>query len=324
MKTLFSVIISLGMLFTKAFAVEGDAPPQIGPPPPEPPGVPEWHDPWLTGPLISPAAHIVPAGYVNFEPYLIYTSVSKIYDNNWNSFTVPTFQSVNFQTPLWVGLTEWMDIVFFPQATWNGTQGVSSMEFNDFAVELDFQILTDTRENSLPAVKIAINESFPTGRYQNRNPDKLGTDIGGSGSYVTTIGLALSRLFHIYEDQWFSARFNALWSIPARVSVKGINTYGGAPDTKARVKPGQELDVLIGLEYSITQNWALAFDAVANWGAKTTFTGNAGTNADLSAPPLSILASLLELNISMVLHWDSSPALGFRSQVKIQVVSSAD
>ncbi len=37
-------------------------------------------DPWFTGPLLAPSAHVVPGGYINLEPYLFYTVTTGAYE----------------------------------------------------------------------------------------------------------------------------------------------------------------------------------------------------------------------------------------------------
>jgi len=269
-----------------------------------PPEMEEFPAPWFTGPLLTPAGHVVPVGYINVEPYTFVNIINGRYDENWDSFSIPHFYNVNFQFPIFLGVTHWMDVLFVPQASWNGTQGVSSLQFNDFIAEIDIQILEDTKNNTLPGLKLYVQETFPTGHYQRRSPEKLGTDVGGSGTFKTTVGFVITRLFHIYDLHYLSLRFNGFYSIPTHVDVRGINAYGGAFDTKGTVKPGQTTGGLFGMEYSFSQNWAFACDLFGIYSQKTKFSGNPGTSDGVPATvggPASFqfsLAPAIEYNFS--------------------------
>lgn len=260
---------------TCVFAKEGDIFE-----PDELPASDKYPDPWFTGPLLTPSGHIVPIGFINVEPYAYAFVGTGDYDSDWHGVSAPHFYTALFQLPMQIGITEWADVIILPQASWNGTQGVSSTVFNDFILGLEIQLIKDTAENGLPGLKMYVDEIFPTGPYQNGDPEDLGTDFGGGGSYQTTVGLVLTRLFHIYHTQYLAVRFDVGYNIPSSVSVKGLNTYGGALDTDGKVKPGQSFVALLGLEYSLSQNFALACDISANYQKRTRFSGTPGTNDD--------------------------------------------
>lgn len=278
--------------------------------PDELPASDKYPDPWFTGPLLTPSGHIVPAGFINFEPYANVFVDTGFYDNDWHGVSTPDFYTANFQAPIFLGLTEWSDILIVPQASWNGTQGVGSTVFNDFVVELDFQLIRDTEENGLPGLKFYVQEVFPTGPYQKGDFNKLGTDFGGAGSYITSVGFVITRLFHVYKTQYFAVRFNGFYTIPSNVSVKGLNVYGGAPDTHGTVKPGQAFSALLGLEYSLSQNFALACDAYAIYEKRTRFTGHLGTSLDGSVVKMGGPESF-QFSLAPAIEYMQSAALGF-------------
>lgn len=262
--------------------------------------------PWLTGPLLTPSGHIVPLGFINVEPFFFYTTTNGIYDNNWNSSSITNLYSALFQFPAFFGLSEWADILFVGQAAWNKTRGVSTLNFGDFIVELDFALLQDTATNHIPGFKLYIQEVFPTGRYENLDPQNFGTDIGGKGSFKTTLGFVITRTFHLWCENFLALRFNGFYVAPSPVKVKGINAYGGAPDTDGKVRPGPCFGGLLGIEYNLTRNWALALDVQGLYGETTKFTGRRGTLADGSPGigldlPVSFqftLAPAIEYNFS--------------------------
>lgn len=242
-------------------------------------------EPWFTGTLLCPSGNVVPVGYVNIEPYVFATDTFAKYNRNWKSKSIPCFWSVNPLIFTQIGLTEKLDFLFQPQFFWNETQGRSSTRFGDLPVGLDIQLVAATKTGWWPAVKLALRENLPTGKYQKLNPDKLGTDASGTGSFVTTAGLVFARLFHVRKAQYLSTRFFVSYSLPARVHVKGFNTYGGGSGTRGYVYPGDSLTAIVGLEYSLTRNWVLALDMMNVYTNKNRFKGRKGRAAGASENP---------------------------------------
>lgn len=233
-------------------------------------------EPWFTGSLLSPGGYVVPVGYMNIEPYVFGIDTFGIYDRNWNSHSRPRFWTVNPQFFTWIGLTKFMDFQIGPQFFWNETQGHSDTQFGDLPIGINFQILEEKEGSKRPAIKLVLRESFPTGKYQNLDPKKLGTDVSGTGTYLTTAGLVFARLFHIRKAQYLNSRLFVGYSVPSKVHVKGLNTYGGGIGTKGYVYPGWILTTIAGFEYSMTRNWVLALDIMNIYANKTRFRGNKG------------------------------------------------
>jgi hypothetical protein len=170
-----------------------------------------------------------------------------------------------------------MDIIMIPQWSWKETQGRSTIGFNDFPIGVDIQLLAKAPEDWWPAIKISLVESFPTGRYQKLKPDKRRTDATGLGSYITEVALIASRMFHIHKVHYLSTRFGMNYLVASKVHVKGFNTYGGGYGTKGTIYPGNTWNTLLGLEFSLTLNWALAMDVLNVYTNKTRFKGRRGT-----------------------------------------------
>ncbi|NGX26642.1 MAG: hypothetical protein K940chlam6_00567 [Chlamydiae bacterium] len=271
----------------------------------------ECPGPWFTGPLLAPAGHVVPKGYINIEPYVFYTVTTGNYNSNWKTVNLPNFTSANFQFLLYIGITEWADIQLIPQASWNETKGVSSLELGDFAVEFDVQAMEDTKHNSLPGLKFYVRENFPTGHYQKRDPEKFTTDVGGSGSFETTFGFVITTTHEPWYCHFLNLRLNGFITFPTKVHVKGLNAYGGAPDTDATVKPGLEWGGIFALQYNFTQNWAFAVDIEGIYGNKTTFKGFPGTFLP-STPPNVFLGnpSNVSFGIAPAIEYNFNESVG--------------
>jgi len=244
--------------------------------------------PWFTGPLLAPAGHTIPPRYINVEPYMFYTVTTGMYDADWKVTNLPNFTSVNFQMLLYIGITKRFDIQFAPQANWNQTENVSSLEFGDFAAELDYQFIENESHPETPAVKLYLRESFPTGRYQRLDPERRLTDSGGSGSFESTLGFVVTATYEFPGCHFLNWRLNGYVTLPTHVDVKGVNTYGGAPNTEANIRPGITWGGIFALQYNITEHWALSVDLEGLYAKATTFKGFAGTEIANSSPPIPL------------------------------------
>jgi len=267
---------------------------------PQPPPAPTG--PWFTGPLLTPSGHVIPVGYINVEPYLFVNVNTGVYNRHWHAIKTPKFYNINFQLPIQIGVTKWMDVAIVPQASYNRTKHAHDSVINDLPTNLDFQIIADTAENRRPGIKFYIQEIWPIGKYQKLSPHKLGTDIGGSGSFITNVGFVITRTYHLNCEHYLALRFNTYYSIPSSVHVRGLNAYGGAHDTHGTVHPGRSWNVLFGLEYSMTQNWALAFDAYTYWKDKTRFNGH--SSAPVGGP------SSVQVSLAPAIEYNWSSSLG--------------
>jgi hypothetical protein len=217
--------------------------------------------PWFTGPLLTPLKQIVPAGFISIQPYCFYTTNNGYYDNHWHAHSNKhNFYQIFQQTIFEVGLNSFMDTQIFPGWYYNWTEDASSGEFADFPVALNFQILKDPMDPRVPTLLIQVRESFPTGRYQKLDPDRLGTDGAGSGTYKTQIGFTASKFFHFGGPYYLSLRWNTSYQFAPPTDVKGLSVYGGDECTDGRVRPGNLLQVYFSYELSLSQNWAIATD----------------------------------------------------------------
>lgn len=260
--------------------------------------------PWFTGPLLTPASHVIPYGHVNIEPYEYVTTNFGAYNPHWNTHSTPNLYNLITQTIFQIGLPANFDIAFAPQWTWNHMEGASHWVFNDMPLGFDYQLFSRPPESWIPTIKLAVHINLPWGKYQKLNPHARGTDIGGSGSWAPSAGLVMSHLVHITGPMFFAPRFNIQYTVPTPVPVKGYNAYGGGYHTRGTVFPGQNLTCLFGCELSLTQNWTLATDIQYQHVNKTRFKGHRGNTANVPnviggpSSELFALAPAIEYNWS--------------------------
>ncbi len=266
--------------------------------------------PWLTGPLLTPTSQTVAPGYLDIEPYVYYTVNTGIYNDDWKGVSTPNFTNINLPLLIYFGITQWMDISLLPQVNYNRTKGVSSLEFGDFDFTLDFELVRETQDNHIPGLKFYVSEVFPTGKYQKLKPERLRTDAGGRGSFQTEVGIVLAHLIHISDVYYANLRLNLFYNYFAPVHVKGFNFYGGGRDTSGRVHPGAQYAYFFGAEFTLSQNWAFAFDAVGMYTTKTRFSGRPGINPTTKVPNVLSIPPQVQFSFAPALEYNFSQALG--------------
>ena len=254
--------------------------------------------PWLTGSLLVPDGHVIPGGYYNVEPYLFSGPVTGAYDNKWHPKKKHNIWVNNPEIPIWIGISEKVDIYLLPQAFMSTSQGTTSAVFGDLFMGFDFQLYENTPKKWYPAVKFFIREEFPTGKYQKLNPGKNRTDIGGYGSFGTTFGLVFAKMFHLKNYHYYYTNFYVGYNPFTKVRVKGLNVYGGDPTTRGTVYPSSDLIVIWGSQFTLTKHWALALDIQSITSPSTRFKGK--TSEPVGSGPMRqmSLAPAIEYNLN--------------------------
>ncbi len=259
----------------------------------------EAQGPWFTGPLLAPSALVVPAGHYNIEPYIYIVADTGKYNGDWKAVkSENVFWNNYFQPSLQFGLTQWMDFSFNPTLVYNFTDGAAKWGIGDMPVGIDFQLWKRGKKVTdwISALKLAIREVFPLGKYQNLKPSKLGTDVGGGGSWQTAAGIVWGNLFHLGNNRFLASRLSLQYNLPAPVHVKNLNAYGGAKGTRGTVYPAQSFTLDTSIELNLTKNWVFACDFVGNWAGNTRFKGHAtAKNSEPTSAQFSI-APAIEYN----------------------------
>src|SRR5690348_17344969 len=119
--------------------------------------------PWLTGPLLTPAAHVVPNGHYNIEPYLFITTDYGIYDAQWHAQPIPKNYNIITEIPVQFGIPWDCDFTIIPAWSWNHTAGASHWVLKDLQFSLEHQLLYDQKGKWWPAIKLELGASIPIG-----------------------------------------------------------------------------------------------------------------------------------------------------------------
>lgn len=255
-------------------------------------GFPEF---WSTGPLIIPPTDVIDVGHFNYQPYLFWYQYRGVYDKHWNFHHEPLFTTVSFQPQFRAGVFSSTEFDFIPIINYNNTEHEAQWVFGDIPIALGSILLEDDTDLWYhPSIKLQISANLPTGKYQKLKAKKLGTDIGGIGSWAPGIGLILYHEAHIYRSHYFTASGFIGYQFQTPVRVKGLNAYGGDAHTRGKVYPGDLFQAILSFEYSLSHRWILAMDTVYNHFNKTRFKGHTDTENTLPSSEQISLAPGIE------------------------------
>ena len=138
-------------------------------------------DAWWTGPLFAATPSTLPEGSFDIEPFFYNTVTYAQYDAEWSKMS--TAHSEDFLS-LWdfmYGLTNTLMIELWPRVGNNDPGGGSrsGLELADTTLRLHYRLTEYRVGKSVPTISIALDETFPTGKYDElRQPaDALGPGI---------------------------------------------------------------------------------------------------------------------------------------------------
>ncbi len=259
-------------------------------------------NPWYGGPLLTGSGATLPKGLFNIQPYIFVIVDYATFDNSRHSHSINNLIKINPKLAFAVGITDRIDAGVVVEWIHQRQSGKSADHFGDTSLTIDLGIIKETQH--LPALKVFINESFPTGKYEKLKADKVAVDSSGSGSFETTFGLTISKVIWWWLTHPMTMRFAYSYTIPTRVNVKDFNSYGGGIGTNGKVNPGNKFSLGFGYEFSIVQKIVFALDISYEYTNKSTFKGIAKTNngkvATVGTPSSDILslAPAIEYNFS--------------------------
>jgi hypothetical protein len=235
--------------------------------------------PWFTGTVLSNPGQVVSEPYAcEVNPLLYFAANTGQYNSHWTSHTTPTFFSINPQLYYYFALNSWFELVAVEQAFYNSTQGKHSFAVGNFLAGIDFQLYPSTTPSYFPGVLLSVKEIFPTGKFNQLNPDKLQTDLGGNGAFGTSFTLVFYKVYRLAPTHFLSITVSGEYVFQSNVKVKGFNAFGGGYGTVGKIDTGAFFQQMLNLEYSLNQHWNLTFDEVWTHSNKSTFSGQNGTN----------------------------------------------
>lgn len=300
-KTIF-ICLSLITINTCCFA-ESDG--SYIPVPPEESKNYKAYNPWYTGPIVVASAENLSPGILNINPYIYAQNNYGTTTNSWRHKAATNECLIQYYLSLQTGITKWLDITLLLQENTNYKKSYDAFKFDDTYVEFGIQLMRQVENTWKPSLRLRLDEGFPTGKYKNLNPKKLGIDGVGSGSYVTRFGFCASKIVFWSYYHPINFHMSLFYNIYTKAHVKGFNTYGGGYGTKGKVSPGNVFNGVVSFEYSFTQRWVYAMDFSYAYQGKTKFSGtngiglNGNTASNTAKSNVSIsLAPAIEYNFS--------------------------
>ena len=146
----------------------------------------------------------------------------------------------------------------------------------DYSLALGIQVLRQKENSWLPDLRLVVQEVFPTGRFENLNPKRLGTDQTGIGAFQTFIGLNFQRLTQFKNEHYLRTRLSLVGAKFSDVTVHGVSVFGGSSMTKGKVKIANSYSADLAFEYTLTQNWVPVFEVLFVHSPSSSFDGNPG------------------------------------------------
>ncbi|MCC5015323.1 MULTISPECIES: transporter [Legionella] len=235
--------------------------------------------PWFTGPLLAPAGHTVPNGHTNLEIYGFDTINDGIYSRHWKLIHVPTGQSQVLNPIFTHGITDRMDVQFGLPYVYNRLSGANSTGIGDTSAGMGLQLIEQKDKLWRPDLRLLVQEIIPTGNYKKLDPTSNGVDATGLGSYQTVFSLNFQHLLHLTDVHYFRSRLSLAYVYASPVSIQGLSSYGGTPDTDGNIRPGDLVSLDAAAELTLTQNWVAVMETYIANRQKTRFRGIIGNDA---------------------------------------------
>lgn len=262
--------------------------------------------PWFTGPILAPAGHTLPKGHTNLEVYGLGVLNGGQFNSSGTKVRTPLFKSMVANPILGHGFTDWMDAQITVPYVANSTRGVDYHRLADTSLVLGFQLMEQKDSKFKPNLRFSIQEVIPTGRYERLNPQFLGTDSTGLGSYQTVFGLNFQHLAQVFDTHYLRTRLILSRLEASSVAIHGLSSYGGTVNTDGKIRPGSENDVDLAFEFTLTQNWVAVMEGYISQGQATRFNGMLNIG-NLGSPDVNVgsgdyyeqaLAPALEYNFN--------------------------
>jgi hypothetical protein len=267
---------------------------------------------WWTGPLLAPSANTLPRGHVLIEPYLYDVISQGSYDSSGVRHSSPHINGFGSLTYINYGLADKLTVGLIPVFGYNQVSGApdsSSVGTGDLTAQAQYRLHLFHEASWVPTTSFALQETFPTGKYDNLG-DRASNGIG-SGSYTTTLCFYTQTFFWMPNGRILRARFNVTQSFSREAHVQDVSVFGTSPGFRGHADPGAALFADLAGEYSITRSWVLALDATYRHQYNTAVRGY---NMASPAGPVS-------LNSGSSQAFGLAPAIEYNFNSKVGVIA---
>jgi hypothetical protein len=219
-----------------------------------------------TGPLLASTAETLPKGHFYTEPYFF----DGISGGEHHPGTSGFYQ---------YGLTDNWTVGMQPFFSLGTQRYNREVAIGDFKLLSQVRLSHFTPEHRVPSVALVTNLVIPTAR-----DDRLGAlkNGHGSGSFAPELGVNAQQYFLLGNGRLLRARINVLHDFPLRARVNGRSVYGTEAGFHGHARPGAKTTMILGAEYSLTNEWVLTFDVEGDHWSRTKVAGR-----DASGSPIN-------------------------------------
>lgn len=269
-------------------------------------------DAWWTGPMLANSAGTLPRGHLLVEPYLYDVRTRTAFDDNGARHSVSPSHSYGSLSYIIYGLTDRVALGLIPTFGYNVTPhgGRSShIGIGDPSLLVQYGLTKFRPGGVMPTTAVAIEETFPTGKY-DRLGDRPEDGLGG-GAYTTTIELLSQTYFWMPNGRVLRMRFDATHAISGDARVDDASVYGTDAGFHGRASPGQSTFLDWASEYSMTRAWVLALDVTYKHNAATRVTGYDALTALGGTQPVSLSSGASDaFALAPAVEFNRSPNVG--------------
>jgi hypothetical protein len=183
----------------------------------------EWNPPSL-GPISTWTAPLCERGKVVLQPFFFYNRTRGSFDADGNSNSLPKGDNKGqCQEQLFVqyGLTDRVEVdaqaVYQQNYAKVDGEKASESGFGDSYLFLRGCVLEE--KDWMPCVTGLFQLKMPTGKFEHADPNKLGTDMMGAGSWDEGAGVIMTK-----RIKPFILHADVIYSIPNEMGIDGVKT----------------------------------------------------------------------------------------------------
>ncbi len=271
-------------------------------------------DAWFTGPMLANTAATAPRGHMLIEPYLYDVTTDGAFASHGARHSAPHQNSYGSLTYIIYAVTNTTGIGLIPTFGYTTAANAPSSagpRAGDVSLLLQHRLTQSRPCGWMPTVSLAVQQTFPTGRYDNLGDRP--TSATGAGAFTTTPELLTQTWFWLPHHRIMRMRLNLTDAFSADAPVSGSSVYGTSTGFRGTARPGASLYIDNSWEYSLTRRLILATDL--------TWRDNANTrvNGTTTAPPSQPAQPTL-LNSGSSTTWNLAPALEYSWKPTIGVL----
>lgn len=258
--------------------------------------------------MLAPSANTLPRGHFLIEPYLYDVITQGFYDSKGNRLKVPHENSYGSLTYMLYGAANKFTVGMIPTFGYNElSSGASSaaMGMGDLNLQAQYRVHLFREGSWIPTMSVAVQETLPTGRYQ-----QLGriSDGFGAGAFTTSPAFYSQTFFWLPNGRLLRMRFNVVPAFSRSVNIHDLSVYGTSAGFRGHAKPAPSVFLDAAWEYSLTKHWVLALDATYRHQGNTPATGY--SLSDPTQPVRLNSGSSDAFGLAPAIEYNWSPTLG--------------